>query len=345
MHLLEIPRPYLIFVGDNADRLDVKTGAGILEWRPDWCMGQYRFGTAACDLGLPDHTPASAASAGAATMVVGGASFGGKLPPSWEAAVADAIAAGLNVASGLHDKLNDRPHLVAAARERGVRLFDVRALPPGFVPPIASGRRRTGRRVLTVGTDCAVGKKFTALSLEREFRARGLPATFRATGQTGVLISGGGIAIDAIVSDFLAGTVEALSPDAAPDHWDCIEGQGSLFHPAYAAVSLGLLHGSQPDAFVVCHDAARTHVLGYEDYPLPGFEDCIALHIACGRRLNPAIRCAGISLNTAGMGAEERRLLLARTEARLGLPCVDPAVTGTDAIIDRLLAMAADTAP
>ncbi|MBU6407554.1 MAG: DUF1611 domain-containing protein [Alphaproteobacteria bacterium] len=337
MHMLEIPRPYLIFIGDNPEPLDVKTGLGILEWRPDWCMGQYRF-DGGCDLGLRDFDPHAAAAAGAATMVVGGASFGGKLPPNWEAAIAEGIEAGLNVASGLHDRLHSRPHLVERAAAKGVRLFDVRSLPPGFSPPVASGVRRNGKRILTVGTDCAVGKKFTALALERDMRAMGMKATFRATGQTGVLISGGGLAIDAIVADFLAGAVELLSPDNDADHWDVIEGQGSLFHPAYAAVSLGLLHGSQPDAFVVCHEAKRDQVLGYEAFPTPDLQACIDLHIANGRRLNPDIRCIGVSLNTSQLTPEARAGVLAAVEERLGLPCVDPAVTGTKPLIAQLTA-------
>lgn len=337
MHALSIPTPYLIFVGENRDRIDVKTGAGIQEWRPEWCIAQYRF-EGGCDLGLTDADPAAAAALGAKTMVIGGATFGGVLPLEWEQACEAAIDAGLNVASGLHDKLNARPHLVARAAAKGVSLFDVRSAPPGFVAPVATGKRRTGRRLLTVGTDCAVGKKFTALALERDLRARGADATFRATGQTGVLISGGGIAIDAVVSDFLAGVVELLSPDAAPNHWDLIEGQGSLFHPAYAAVSLGLLHGSQPDAFVVCHDAARHEVFGYEDYPLPSLEECIELTVANGKRLNSDIRCVGISLNTSGLPLEARDRVLTETSERLGLPCVDPMTTGTHAIVERLLA-------
>lgn len=335
MHDLNIPRPYLIFVGDNAEPLDVKTGVGILEWRPDWCSGQYRF-DGGCDLGLVDMNPAQAKAAGIATMVIGGASFGGKLPPRWEAAVAEAIEAGLHVASGLHDKLNSRPALVAAAEAKGVRLFDVRALPKGFSPPIAKGTPRAGKRLLTVGTDCAVGKKFTALSLERAMRARGLKATFRATGQTGVLISGGGLAIDAIVADFLAGAVELLSPDNDADHWDVIEGQGSLFHPAYAAVSLGLLHGSQPDAFVVCHEAGRDGVLGYDSFSTPSLQACVELHVANGRRLNPAIRCVGISLNTQHLSPSARADALKAAADETGLPSIDPAVTGVEAVLDHL---------
>ena len=170
------------------------------------------------------------------------------------------------------------PGLTAAAARRGRRLIDVRMPPPNI--PIATGRKRCGKRLLTVGTDCALGKKYTALALARAFAARGHAVDFRATGQTGILIAGGGMPMDAVVADFEAGAAEMLSPDAAPEHWDVIEGQGSLFHPAYAAVSLGLLHGSQPDVIVVCHDPARERVLGYPDYPLPGIAETIELNRA-----------------------------------------------------------------
>jgi uncharacterized NAD-dependent epimerase/dehydratase family protein len=337
---LTIPRPYLLLVGDITDPVDAKTALGLVEWRRDWCGGQLRFHAGACDLGLPDLSFDEAVAQGIATMVIGGAPFGGRLPPAWHEAAMSALRAGLNVASGLHDRLHAKPDLVALARSRQRMLFDVRELPPGFLLQVASGRRRSGKRILTVGTDCALGKKFTALSLERDLRTRGLNATFRATGQTGILISGGGIAIDAVVSDFVAGAAEQLSPDNDPDHWDVIEGQGSLFHPAYAAVSLGLLHGSQPDAIVVCHEATRTQVDGYPHYALPTLEDCIALHLECGRRTNPAMLCMGVSLNTSKLPLERRAATLAAIEQRLGLPCLDPALTSTDRIIERLLKIA-----
>lgn len=333
---LEIPGPYLLFLGDMTDPLDQKTAAGIHEWRPEWCAGQYRLTPQTHSLGLIDMDPEQAAHAGVRTMVIGTATFGGRLPDAWEDIVIAALRAGLNVASGLHDRLATRPRLAAAAAEFGCQLFDVRGLPPRFNPPVGSGRPRTGNRLLTVGTDCAVGKKFTALSIERDMRAQGIKATFRATGQTGILISGGGVAIDSVVSDFLAGVVELLSPDNSPDHWDVIEGQGSLFHPAYAAVSLGLLHGSQPDAFVVCHEAGRQEILGYPDFAIPRLEECIELTTALGRRLNPAIRCAGISLNTASLSEGNRLKALSEIEHQIGLPCVDPAVTGAGSIIKNL---------
>jgi uncharacterized NAD-dependent epimerase/dehydratase family protein len=337
---LAIPRPYLILVGEITEPLDAKTALGLIEWRRGWCAGQLRFHPGAYDLGLPDLTCEQAAALGIATMVIGGAPFGGRLPPAWHEAVVSALRAGLNVASGLHDRLNSKPDLVALAQAKQRKLYDVRALPPDFLLQVATGRRRSGKRILTVGTDCALGKKYTALSLERDLGSRGINATFRATGQTGILICGSGIAIDAVVSDFIAGAAEQLSPNNHPEHWDVIEGQGSLFHPAYAAVSLGLLHGSQPDAIVVCHEAGRTHVDGYPDFALPTLEDCIALHLECGRRTNQAIFCAGVSLNTSKLPIDRRAATLAAAEQRLGLPCIDPALTSTDRIIERLLEMA-----
>lgn len=330
-----IPRPYALLVADIVERLDAKTALGLLEWRPDWCVGQIRFSPASLDLGLPDLDFAAAAAAGVKTVVVGGAPFGGRLPPAWIEALADALRAGLDVASGLHDRLNANVMLRDLARRHGCRLFDVRES-RDIAIPVATGRRRSGKRVLTVGLDCAIGKKFTALMLERELVARGIKATFRATGQTGILISGGGIAIDAVVADFIAGAAEMLSPDNEPDHWDVIEGQGSIFHPAYAGVSLGLLHGSQPDAIILCHEATRTHVDGYPAVPIVDIATGIERHLELARLTNPAVRCAGISLQLSQLPEERRLDALAALEQRTGLPCADPAVTGTGKLIDAL---------
>nr|WP_246350337.1 DUF1611 domain-containing protein [Sphingobium boeckii] len=317
--------------------MDAKTALGLLEWRPDWCAAQFRFSNDHLDLGLPDLDFAAAAAAGIKTVVVGGAPFGGRLPPEWIAALAEALRAGLNVASGLHDRLHDNELLRKLAAEHGGQLFDIRGS-RGLTLPVATGRRRRGKRVLTVGLDCAIGKKFTALMLERQMIARGINATFRASGQTGILISGGGIAIDSVVADFIAGAAELLSPDNVPDHWDVIEGQGSLFHPAYAGVSLGLLHGSQPDAIILCHEAARMHVDGYPDFPLVDIQTGIAQHLELARLTNPDVRCAGISLQLSQLPKADHAAALAAMEDRTGLPCVDPAITGTDRLIDFLLA-------
>lgn len=212
-------------------------------------------------------------------------------------------------------------------------------VPPPKIP-IATGRKRTGKRLLTVGTDCALGKKYTALALTRALAARGRAVDFRATGQTGILIAGGGMPMDAVVADFEAGAAEMLSPDAAPEHWDVIEGQGSILHPAYASVSLGLLHGSQPDVFVVCHQPGRERVLGYPDYPLPTIAEMIELTVLLGRRTNPAIRCAGVSLNTSHLNPIEARDLLACESARIGLPAADPMRPGREfeRLVDSCLA-------
>jgi uncharacterized NAD-dependent epimerase/dehydratase family protein len=189
-----------------------------------------------------------------------------------------------------------------------------------------------------VGTDCAVGKKYTALAIAREMQAQGMKATFRATGQTGILIAGAGVPIDAVVADFVAGAAEALSPDNAADHWDVIEGQGSLFHPAYAGVALGLLHGSQPDGIVVCHAAGRSQVDGYPDFELPGLEECIEANLRLARRTNPAARCAGVSINTWALQPDARAPCLEAIAGRLGLPCFDPVATGTGALVAHVAA-------
>jgi uncharacterized NAD-dependent epimerase/dehydratase family protein len=239
-----------------------------------------------------------------------------------------AIEAGLDLVSGMHTRLEDVPQLAEAARRHGRQLINVRVPPPGL--PVGSGRKRSGKRLLTVGTDCALGKKYTALVLTRELIARGVRADFRATGQTGIMISGRGIPIDAVTVDFVAGAAEVLTPDAAPEHWDVVEGQGSLFHPSYAGVSLGLLHGTQPDVLVVCHEPGRRHILGLEMYALPDLPETIDLNLRLARRTNPAVRCAGVSLNTSALSPAEARSLLAAERARLSLPVADPMRGGSE---------------
>jgi uncharacterized NAD-dependent epimerase/dehydratase family protein len=290
----------------------------------------------AADLGLPDMDVAQAAAAGARTLVIGTSAPGGQLPPHWTARIAQAMEAGLDIASGLHVSLRSIPELAEAADRTGRVLHDVRLNAGPF--PIANGLPRSGRRVLMVGTDCAVGKKYSALAIHRELIARGLRATFRATGQTGVLIDGHGFAIDAIVSDFLAGAVEMLTPAAAADHWDVVEGQGALIHPAYAGVSLGLLHGAQPEAFVVCHEAGRTELSGFPGHKTGTIAEIIELTTVLSRRVAPKIRCAGICINTARLPEAEARAVVAEAEAEHGLPATDPVRFGVTGLVDRLLA-------
>jgi uncharacterized NAD-dependent epimerase/dehydratase family protein len=260
--------------------------------------------------------------------VIGVAPTGGQLPEHWQDDLEAALEAGLDVVSGLHTRLSSFSRLRAAAERGRVQLIDVRH--PTREYPVANGRRRSGKRVLTVGTDCALGKKYTALALTRALQARGLSATFRATGQTGILIAGSGIAVDALVADFVAGAAEMLSPDNDPEHWDVIEGQGSLYHPAYAAVTLGLLHGSQPDAIVLCHDPTRTAIEEYPDYPIPPLEAVIDGYLRAGRLTNHAIRCAGISINSCELPEAEWLAYRARLERELALPVCDPLRGGVE---------------
>jgi uncharacterized NAD-dependent epimerase/dehydratase family protein len=334
---LELPYPYLLFLGDTTEPAYAKTAFGLRDWVPQRCIGEWACDAATVTTGLPRLTPREAHAKGARGLVISVANSGGIIASSWVPLLVEALEAGLDLISGLHVKLRDVPQLQAAAARTGRRLIDVRVPPPHI--PIATGRKRPGKRLLTVGTDCALGKKYTALALARAFAARGVAVDFRATGQTGILIAGGGMPMDAVVSDFEAGAAEILSPDTAPEHWDVIEGQGSLSHPAYAAVSLGLLHGSQPDVFVVCHEPGRKHLVGYPQFPLASIAETIDLTLRLGRRTNPAIRCAGVSLNTARLEAAAARELLAREGRELGLPTADPIRQGPEfeALVDACL--------
>jgi uncharacterized NAD-dependent epimerase/dehydratase family protein len=331
---MQIPQPYLVFVGDAPDALSAKTGFGLVDWRRDACLGQWRFAGSTVDLGLPDMRPAQAVAAGARTLVVGVAPFGGAIAPAWVDAIVEALRAGMNIASGMHSRLRSVPAIAAAAESSGKQLFDVRHADRVF--PVGTGTKRSGLRLLTVGTDCAVGKKYTALSITREMQERGMNATYRATGQTGILIAGGGVAIDAVVADFAAGAAEWLSPANEPDHWDVIEGQGSLFHPAYAGVSTALLHGSQPDAIVVCHEPSRRHLDGYPGFPIPSLEACIEHNLAVARLTNPKVRCAGISINTSRLSADEAGKLWLDLKSRFDVPCFDPVTMGSATLVSAL---------
>lgn len=318
--------PYLVFVGDQQDLVYCKTGFGLVHWSRDLVVGQLRFNDKAVSLGVPDLDLAAAVKAGAKSLVIGVAPIGGSIPEDWWRVIVEAARLGLDIVSGMHLRLKDNQELLAAANSSGADLIDVRVPPKGL--PIGSGRKRTGKRVLMVGTDCAVGKKYSALALHAALLEIGAKATFRATGQTGIMIAGEGVPIDAVVSDFLSGAAELLSPDNDAEHWDVIEGQGSIFHPGYAAVSLGLLHGSQPDAIVVCHDATRYVVAGWPDYPIPTLAECTDLNLTLARRTNPRVYCAGISVNTSRLDGKDREAYLQRLAAQTGLPCVDPVIDG-----------------
>ena len=334
MHRLR--KPYLVFLGDVSLRSDAKTGFGLRDWCRDDVIGECALAAAQVSLDLPTMTPAQASAAGARSIVIGVAPPGGQLPHAWIPTLVEALKAGLDVVSGMHTRLERYPELVEAARTTGAQLINVRHSDSEW--PIGTGSRRSGRRLLTVGTDCALGKKYTALAIARALTARGVKATFRATGQTGILIAGHGVAIDAVVSDFVAGAAESLSPAATDDHWDVIEGQGALFHPAYAGVTLGLLHGSQPDAIVLCHDPSRGTIEDHPHIQLPALDEAIRRYIEAGRLTNPSIRCVGVAINSSSLSESDWARYQDRTRTELQLPVCDPMRGGVEPIVEALIA-------
>ena len=338
-----IPSPYLLYLGRSDDEPGLKTSRGLAVFRPDDCVGEWRHDDCPFTLDLPRMDAAAARAAGARTLVLGIANPGGRMATWMVEDALTAIRAGLNVACGLHQRLRDEPRLVAAAQEAGVTLFDVRD-PPGDLP-VGTGLPRSGHRLLTVGTDCSVGKMYATLCIERELKARGVTADFRATGQTGILIAGGGVPLDAVVADFIAGAIEWLAPAREDEGWDLIEGQGSLFHPAFAGVSTGLLHGAQASALVLCHDPSRPHMRGLPHFPMPDLAECLEANLRAARLTSPGVLPMGVALNTAKMDEASARSLCERTGAELALPCTDPYRFGAGPIVDHLLQCFAFSTP
>ena len=330
---MEIQKPYLLFLGDAHDILAAKVAIGIKQWHPEYCVGQFRMEDCHADCDLPDMDISAAKAAGAKTLVIGVANRGGIISDKWISVLTEALEAGMDLASGLHNRLTDVPEIKALADKLGRKLFDVRHPTQTF--PVANGKKREGKRLLPVGTDCSCGKMYTALAIEKEMLERGMKATFRATGQTGILISGAGVSIDAVVSDFVAGAVEVLAPANDADHWDVIEGQGSLFHPSFAGVTTGIIHGAQADALVLCHEPTRTTMHGV-DYPIVDLGECMALNLAMAKLTNPNARFVGISVNTAKLSEKEAIALMADIEEKYGLPTVDPFRQGMGRIVDQL---------
>ncbi len=334
--VIELEAPYLIFIGDIDSKLYAKTGQSIVDWRPELVRGQLAFEGNELNLGVPNMTISEAAVAGVKSIIIGVAPVGGKIGGAWIEVLVEAARAGLNIVSGLHFRLTDFPELKKVAEASGANLVDVR-VPPSSLP-IGNGCKRSGKRLLMVGTDCAVGKKYTALAMTQCLKEKGQNATFRATGQTGIMIAGEGIPIDSVVADFVSGAAEQLSPENEESHWDVIEGQGSLFNASYAGVSLSLLHGSQPDAVIVCHDPCRENVSSCPDAKVPTVAECIELNLSCARLTSKDVRCVGVSINTSGMATDLREKYLTDLSKELGLPCVDPLVEGCGAIFEELKA-------
>ena len=326
--------PYLLFLGDAPDGLAAKMAQGIHDWRPESVAGQLRMDGCKADLGIRDLSIQEAVEAGARTLVIGVVNRGGIISENWKSLLVEALEAGLDIASGLHNLLRDEPELVAAAEKSGRKLHDVRV--PSVKYPIANGKKRTGKRCLAVGTDCSVGKMYTALAMDREMKKQGMKSTFRATGQTGILIEGNGVPLDAVIADFMAGSVEWLTPDNDPDHWDLIEGQGSLFHASYSGVTMALVHGGQPDALVLCHEPTREHMRGLPDYKQPSLEDLRDVALRLARVVNPECKVVGVSVNTQHLDEEKALAYLQEVENRMGVPAVDPFRQGAGRLVEAL---------
>jgi len=332
-----IKTPYLLFLGDAPDQLAAKVAQGIKDWRPDNAVGQFRMAGCQADVGLADMSLEDGLAAGAKTLVIGVANRGGVISKAWKEVLLAALAKGYDLASGLHNLLRDEPDLVAAAEKYGRDLHDVRV--PEVDYPIANGKKRSGKRMLAVGTDCSVGKMYTALCVDAEMRKRGLKSSFRATGQTGILITGDGVPLDAVVADFMAGSVEYLSPDNDDDHWDIIEGQGSLFHVSYSGVTMALIHGGQPDALILSHEPTRTHMRGLPEYTLPSLQDVRDTALPLAKVANPTCQVIGIAINTQKMSEADARAYITQVEAEMGLPTTDPFRFGAGELVDAMMAL------
>ncbi len=332
-----IRKPYLLFLGDAPDQLAAKVAQGIADWRPENVIGQLRLDGCKADAGVADLGLNDAWEMGARTLVVGVANRGGVIPESWLDVLKDALEIGFDLANGQHNLLRDQDVLRKTAQQNDRTLHDVRV--PTVAYPIANGKKRAGKRCLAIGTDCSIGKMYTGLAMDREMRTRRKKSTFRPTGQTGILITGSGVPLDAVVADFMAGAIECLTPDNDSDHWDHIEGQGSLFHVSYSGVTMALIHGGQPDAIILAHEPTRTHMRGLPHYGLPTLEELRDVALPVARVANPDVRICGVSVNTSALDDDEAVRSCEEIEERMGLPTVDPFRHGAGRLVDALEAI------
>ena len=273
------------------------------------------------------------------TALVGVATQGGRFPPAWRELLKTAISKGLHVENGLHEFLADDEELAGLAARHGVELRDLRRPPADLNVPTGANLELPVKTVLTVGSDCAIGKMTVSLELDRAARARGLASRFVPTGQTGIAIAGWGISVDAVVSDFIAGATERLLVEGHERGGELlmVEGQGALLHPAYSGVTLGLVHGSAPHAFVLCHLAGQTEIEGYPGHPLTSLPEIIELHERISLPARKAT-VAAIALNTRELGEDEAREAVSATASETGLVVDDPVRFGPDRLLDAVLA-------
>ncbi|MFN2467544.1 MAG: DUF1611 domain-containing protein [Gaiellaceae bacterium] len=339
---------YLILAeGKSADPHYGKTAHGVLRYRRDdvvAVLDSERAGETTAGLPVVGSVE-EALPLGPRTALVGVATQGGRFPPAWRELLRSCIAAGLDLENGLHEFISDDAELVDLASRHGVELRDLRRPPEHLSVPTGENLELDAAIVLTVGSDCAIGKMTVALELDLEARRRGLASVFVPTGQTGIAIAGWGIAVDAVVSDFLAGATERLLVEGVERGgrllW--LEGQGSLVHPAYSGVTLGLLHGGVPHALVLCHKAEATEVEGYPGHPLPGLRELVELHERASLPRRRA-RVAAVAVNTSGLDERRARTAVAEAAAATGLPAADPVRDGAGSLVDAVLACLGETA-
>jgi uncharacterized NAD-dependent epimerase/dehydratase family protein len=297
---------------------------------------------------VADLGEALAIAGGANTLLLGTAPRGGALPDAWRAQILQAMDAGLDIVSGLHYFLADDPELGPAARRAGVDIWDVRRAPATHRVADTRAHGLPATVVLTVGSDCNVGKMSTALELDAEARRRGRRSVFVPTGQTGIMIAGWGVSIDEVISDFTAGAAEDLVMEAAAECASAgdlilVEGQGSLVHPGYSGVTLSLIHGSAPDAMILCHQATRTVIRRYT-IPIPGLRQLAEMHEYVVAPIKPA-KVIGVALNTFGLPDSEARAAIDRASRETGLPAADPVRYGAAPLMDAVEAFVAHSPP
>ena len=332
---------YLILAeGRSADPHYGKTMRGVVRYRPHpvvAILDSERAGESYEDIpivaSIADALPYEPTAA-----LVGVAVAGGRLGPEWRALIRGAIDAGLDVEAGMHEFLSDDAELAALAAERGVELVDLRRPPDDLSVPTGENLTHGATVVLTVGSDCAVGKKTMAIEMHREAERRGLRSVFVPTGQTGIMIEGWGIAVDAVISDFLAGAAERLVLEGARRGdllW--VEGQGALLHPQFSGVTLGLLHGSAPHALVLCHVAGQREIEGVEGHAIPPLTELVDLYERIGLPVRPA-KVAAVALNTSALDEEAAQRAVAEAENETGLVADDPVRFGAGRLVDAVVA-------
>ena len=343
--------PLAILVNSD-DPFNAKTAVGVLRYGRSPIVAMVdpeRAGKTAADVyGIRPDVPIVASvrdvPAGAKRLLVGIASRGGQLPEEMRAEIMDAIERGIDVYNGLHTFLNDEPEIVAAAKAKGVKLVDLRAVPDEHPVGLGLPHRTGSTVVLTVGSDCNVGKMSVALELDLLARERGLRSTFVATGQTGIMIAGSGIAVDRVISDFVNGAIEEIVVPAAERYdWVWVEGQGSLFHPGYSGVTMGLMHGTAPEKMVLCHQPTRTCIRRYDEVPIPPLKTVLRGYEEAASWRAPS-KVVAVALNTYDLDEVAATDAIKRVEDDLGLPATDVVRFGAAKLLDAVVGQPATAA-